>query len=135
MINKNQVIKNDKFIIAAVLTAFSIVFWGSTFIIYSSPKLEPDVQERRSKDVGACTRFAQKLGYQVKTKSRTVLEITTAEFSDPKLTYLNVKQVALGCANMEPVAFCLGAGEVCGLPEGTPYGLKLNVAFKEPRAN
>lgn len=134
MINKNQVIKNDKFIIAAVLTAFAIVFWGATFLIYSSPKLEPDVQVRRSKDVGSCTRFTEQLGYQVKSKSRSVLEITTSEFSDPKLTYLNVKQVALGCANMEPVSFCLGAGDICGLPKEMAYGLKLNMAFKEPQA-
>ena len=74
------------------------------------------------------------LGYQVDAKGRSQLEIITSEFSDPKLTYLNVKQVALGCTNMEPVTFCLGAGDKCDLPEGMPYGLKLNMSFKEPRA-
>tara|TARA_R110001583_G_scaffold4718_14_gene26919 strand:+ start:14712 stop:15119 length:408 start_codon:yes stop_codon:yes gene_type:complete len=135
MINKNQIVKNDKFFLAAILMALAVVFWGATFLVYSSPKLEPDVQERRSKDVGSCSRFAEKIGYKVKSKSRSELEIITADFKEPKFTYLNVKQVALACTNMEVSSFCLGAGGTCGLPEDMPYGLRLNLVFTEPRAN
>jgi len=134
VVNKKELIKNDKFIVGAVLLALGVVFWGATFLIYKNPKLEPDVQERRSKDVSACSRFAQDLGYKVATKSRSELEVTTLEFNDPKFTYLNVKQLALGCANMEPVAFCLGSGEVCDIKDAS-YGLKINLFFKEPKAN
>ena len=134
MVNKQELIKNDKFIIAAILLALSVVMWGATYLIYANPKLEPDVQQRRSKDVSTCSRFATSLGYTVTTKSRSELEVVTQEFSDPNMTYLNVKQLALGCNNMEPISFCLGAGETCSIKD-VPYGLKINMAFKTPKAN
>jgi hypothetical protein len=134
MVNKHELIKNDKFLVAALLLAVGVVEWGATYLIYKNPKLEPDIQQRRSKDVSSCSRFAKDLGYQVSTKSRSGIEITNLDFSDPKLTYLNVKQLALGCVNMEPVSFCLGTGETCGI-EGASYGLKVNMTFKEPKSN
>jgi hypothetical protein len=134
MINKNQLFKTDKFVVAACLSALSIILWGAAYGIYQNPKLEPDVQQRRSKDVASCKRFAEDLGYTANLKSRSMLEVTTFEFQSPKYTYLNVKQLALGCSNMKPISFCLGGGEVCGL-EGASYGLKMTFNFQVPNAS
>jgi hypothetical protein len=76
MVNKHELIKNDKFLVAALLLAVGVVEWGATYLIYKNPKLEPDIQQRRSKDVSSCSRFAKDLGYQVSTKSRSGIEIT-----------------------------------------------------------
>lgn len=134
MVNKQELIKNEKFVLAAILFAMSTLLWGATFVLYKNPKLEPDIQERRTKDISSCSRFAKEIGYTVSSKSRTAVEFQNLEFTAPETIYQNIKQLALACNNMEPISFCMGVGEVCGVKD-SPYGLKMKLSFVEPKSH
>lgn len=128
IINKMQAIGNDRFYIAAVLSAAAFVVTFGAYLIYSSPLQEPDFETKKASDMLACTSFAEHKGLTVEPEGRSVLTLTKNSFDDPKFTFSMIESVILACDNIEFKTFCMGIKEQCGLD-----GTKVVLTYESPK--
>tara|TARA_B100000809_G_scaffold255150_1_gene293294 strand:- start:2302 stop:2697 length:396 start_codon:yes stop_codon:yes gene_type:complete len=128
IIQINQLFKNDRTILAMVFFSITVVLFAWAGILYSSPKLDPDTNQKIKADMKYCKEFIKTKGFDVKPKSSISLEASSSKFDDPKFRFTAVEGVFLACNNLELTGFCMGVASDCGI-----NGMKFSLNYKLPK--
>jgi hypothetical protein len=129
LLERFQVFPNDRSLIGVIFMVLSLGLGGLSYVMYSTPKEEPDFDAKQKSDIAFCKEFGVKKGFEVKREGESVLSMTSAQFDDPKYQFSKVESVILACDNLEMKTFCMGISSVCGLD-----GTKMVFSYEKPTA-
>lgn len=112
LLNKSQILSGDRLVISTIFLALSAVIFFAAYILFSSPKHEPNFSEKQKKDFAACKVFAEHKGFNAERKGATMV-VSTPVFDEPKFLFSTVESVILACPNMKLKEFCMGFKPDC----------------------
>lgn len=129
MIDKKQLTGKDRYIPGIVFLGLAVLFWTASIVVFFKEEPQFDRAGFVNKQLTKCKAFGDANGYESTIRPGDVVEFVTTDFSNYQLTFIKTRELALACNYIVPVSFCLGEGEVCALPEGTPFGTRFVLRY------